>query len=314
MTLTNDGAPSATAPPRVVPRSGPRIAPRTPAGWVDIPYTRLTLAPLAPTIGAEVTGIDLRQPLDDDLFAEIHRALLEWKVLFFRDQHLSADEHEALGRRWGDLEWHPFARREHPGQDESRPKVFRLAKDEKSVGRENVWHTDVTWRECPSLGSLLRAVEVPAVGGDTLWADMAAAYDCLEADLKERIDGLTAVHDWWDSFGRAMAPEQRDALRPDFPAVEHPVVRTHPETGRKTLYVNAAFTQHIIGMEPAESAALLDVLYRQATYPEYQCRFRWQPGSVAQWDNRCTQHYAVPDFAGEHRRMERVTIEGDRPF
>jgi len=292
--------------------AGPRVAARTPTGWIDAPYTRFTLTPVAPTIGAEVTGIDLREPLDDEAHAELHRALLEWKVLFFRGQHLDAAQHHALGAHWGQLEWHPFASPSGFSEGEQE-KVVRLAKDDKAVGRENIWHSDVTWRECPSLGSILRAVEVPEVGGDTLWADMGAAYDCLDDDHKARINGLVAVHDWWDTFGRAMTAEERDALRPQFPPVEHPVVRTHPETGRKTLFVNAAFTQHIVGMDRDESDGLLDLLYRQATYPEYQVRFRWQPGDVAFWDNRSTQHYASSDYFPQKRVMERITIIGDRP-
>ena len=143
---------------------------------------------------------------------------------------------------------------------------------------------------------------------------MGAAYDLLDDEVKERIDGLSAVHDWWNSFGRGMSAEQRDALRPDFPAQEHPVVRTHPETGRKTIYVNAAFTQHIVGMDRAESDALLDVLYRQAAIPEVQCRFHWTPGALAIWDNRSTQHYAVSDYFPQRRVMERITVIGDRPY
>jgi taurine dioxygenase len=303
-----------TAAPSRRKLSGPLVAARTAPGWTDAPYTRFTLTPSNPTIGASITGLDLRPPLDDETHGELHRALLEWKVLFFRGQHLDADQHEALGRRWGRLEQHPFATTAIPGQAEARSMVVRFAKDGANAGRENLWHSDVTWRACPSLGSILRAVEVPAVGGDTLWADMGAAYDCLDDDVKERIDGLTAVHDWWTTFGRSMPEEERDALRPHFPAVEHPVVRTHPETGRKTLFVNVAFTQHIVGMEPAESAALLDFLYRQASYPEHQCRFHWEAGDLAFWDNRSTQHYAASDYFPQRRVMERITIVGDRPF
>lgn len=297
------------------PRSGPRIAARTPAGWIDAPYTRFALTPLSPTIGAEVSGLSLRTRPDDATRAELHRALLEWKVLFFRDQHLDRDQHLALAGCWGELEAHPFAGATTllPGQRDDLPKVMRFEKGPTVSGYENVWHSDVTWRVCPSLGSILRAVEVPPVGGDTLWADMGAAYDGLDEDVKARIDGLTAVHDWWDSFGANMPAGQRDALRPLFPAVEHPVVRTHPETGRRTLYVNAIFTQHVVGMPTDESAELLDLLYRQAAVPEYQCRFRWTAGSLAFWDNRSTQHYAVSDYFPQRRVMERVTIAGDRP-
>lgn len=304
---------TATAPPRLG-RAGPRIAPRTPKGWVDKPYTRFGIVPLSPTIGAEITGLSLAEPLDDEAFGELHRALLEWKVIFFRQANLTPKQHHVLGARWGELETHPFIKLVTSHQADDKPKVVRFEKGEGATGYENVWHSDVTWREAPSLGSLLHAIEVPDVGGDTLFADMAAAYDCLDPDVRERIDGLMAVHDWWDNFGRAMSAEQRDALRPDFPAVEHPVVRTHPETGRKTLYVNAAFTQHIVGMDPVESDQLLELLYRQAAYPEYQCRWRWTAGALAIWDNRATQHYASSDYWPKRRVMERITIVGDRPF
>jgi taurine dioxygenase len=181
------------------------------------------------------------------------------------------------------------------------------------AGYENAWHSDVTWRACPSLGSILRAIEVPAVGGDTLWADMGAAYDGLSDALKERIDGLVAEHDWIPTFGLGMDPKTRDELRKDFPAVEHPVVRTHPETGRKTLFVNRAFTQRIIGLPPEESSELLGLLYTQVTFPEYQCRYKWRAGDVAFWDNRSTQHYAASDYFPQRRVMERITVIGDRP-
>ncbi len=296
--------------------SGPRVASRTPEGWEDRPYTRFGLNPLTPTIGAEVSGVRLTD-VDHELRAELHRALLEWKVLCFRDQHLTSAEHGAFARQWGELEEHPFATRTRSFADRQRidaPEVVRLEKDAMAKGRENLWHADVTWRRCPSMGAVLRAVEVPTVGGDTSWADMGAAYDGLDDETKERIDGLVAVHDWVTTFGRAMDPAMRDGLRPHFPAVEHPVVRTHPETGRKTLFVNVAFTQHIVGLDDAEGPALLDHLYRQASYPEYQCRFHWTPGSVAFWDNRATQHYALSDYFPKRRVMERVSIIGDRPY
>ena len=309
-TLTTTSVPS--PPPRNGAGGGPRIARRVPEGWVERAPTRFTLRPCTPTIGAEISGVDL-SAMDDITFGELHRALLEWKVLFVRDAGLNADTHHALGVRWGGLEHHPFFKYTLAGNSDERPAVARFEKGVANGGYENVWHSDVSWREEPSLGSLLRAVEVPEVGGDTLWADMAAAYDCLDDDVKARIDGLTAVHDWWYSFGAMMTPEQRDALRPDFPPVEHPVVRTHPETGRKTLYVNAAFTQHIVGMDRDEGDALLELLYRQAAYPEYQCRFRWTPDAIAIWDNRATQHYATSDYFPHRRVMERITVAGDRP-
>jgi taurine dioxygenase len=302
-----------TAPPRGEKGGGPRIAARTPAQWVDAPYTQFTLQPYTPTIGAEVQGLSLTDPLDENTFNELHRALLEWKVLFFRDARLTQETHSALGRLWGELEAHPFMHYVMGAQPDA-PQVVRFEKGVDITGYENVWHSDVSWREVPSLGSLLHAIEVPAVGGDTLWADMGAAYDCLPDDIKAQIDDLTAVHDWWDSFGRGMPAEQRDRLRPLFPPQEHPVVRTHPETGRKTIYVNAIFTSHIVGLPADESAELLDLLFRQATFPEYQCRFHWTPGALAIWDNRATQHYATSDYFPQRRVMERITVIGDKPF
>ncbi|MEX2248507.1 MAG: TauD/TfdA family dioxygenase, partial [Parvibaculum sp.] len=192
-----------------------------------------------------------------------------------------------------------------------------ITHDKDSKGRENVWHSDVTWRECPSLGSVLRALEVPAVGGDTLFADMYAAYENLPDWVKEKIDGAVAVHDF-AHFRNMMRTRGRseaeiEEMNRKYPMVEHPVVRTHPETGRKGIYVNAAFAQHIVGMDKAESDAMLAYLYAQAAIPEYQCRFNWRKDSIAFWDNRACQHYAVSDYWPAVRRMERVTIIGDRP-
>ena len=300
-------------PPLTSRGAGPRIAERTPPGWEPKPYARFTIQPMSPTIGAEIGGISLADPLDDELQLELNRALLEWKVIFFRGQHLTGVQQAAFARHWGPLEAHPFVKLRTSTQPEDAPEVVRLEKGINAKGTENIWHSDVTWRESPSLGSVLRAIELPDVGGDTLWSDMGAAYDCLTDEVKERIDGLVAVHDWINTFGRGMDPAKRDELRPEFPAVEHPVVRTHPETGRKTLYVNQAFTQHIVGLDPDESAHLLDFLYRQAAYPEHQCRFRWTPGSIAFWDNRSTQHYAASDYYPNRRVMERITVAGDRP-
>ncbi|MCU1391314.1 MAG: taurine dioxygenase [Ilumatobacteraceae bacterium] len=298
--------------PSTVFHPGPHQLVRTPVGWQDLPYTRFTLQPLSPTIGAVVSGVSMADAVDAEMFGELNRALLEWKVLFFRNQHITPAEHATFASNWGALESHPFIKH-RSDQPEDMPEVVRLAKGPKMAGYENTWHSDVTWRLTPSLGSVLRAVEVPEVGGDTLWADMGAAYDGLSDATKERIDGLLAEHDWINSFGRGMDPATRDALRPDFPAVHHPVVRTHPETGRKTLYVNQAFTQHIVGMDPDESRDLLEHLYLRAAYPEFQCRFHWQAGDVAFWDNRSTQHYATSDYFPQTRVMERITVVGDRP-
>jgi taurine dioxygenase len=298
--------------PFVLHRPGPRVPSRTPEGWVDEPYTRFTLTPVAPVIGARIDGISLADPVDDELFAELNRALLEWKVLFFRGQDITPQQQAAFAAHWGPLESHPFIGLRDDQRAEA-PEVVRLEKGPEFGGYENVWHSDVTWRINPSLGSLLRAVEVPELGGDTLWADMGAAYDGLPAALREQVDGLVAEHDWVTTFGAFMSQERIDSLRPDFPPAHHPVIRTHPETGRRTIYVNRTFTQHIVGVDPEVSRELLEILYDQASHPELQCRWNWQVGDLAFWDNRSTQHYASSDYFPQRRVMERITVIGDRP-
>ena len=273
----------------------------------------LTILPMTPTIGAEVEGIDLSRPLDASTVSALRRALLDWKVLFFRDQDITTDQHLAFARNFGDLEVHPFAPQK-PGY----PEVLAITHDANSRGKENTWHSDVTWRLEPSLGSILRALEIPPVGGDTLFADMYAAYHGLKDEVKDRLEGRVAVHDFVNfrkgMRKRGVSEEEIAAFDRQYPKVEHPVIRTHPETGRKAIYVNAGFTQHIVGMEKAESDALLAHLYAQAAIPEYQCRFRWTPNAIAFWDNRASQHYAASDYFPAVRRMERVTVVGDRPY
>jgi taurine dioxygenase len=270
-------------------------------------FERIRVRPLGATLGAEIGGVDLAQ-IDDATFAEVERAFLEYKVVFFRDQDLGSPEQLAFARRFGELEEHPFL----PAA-EGHPQIVRFAKDERVVGVENVWHHDVTWRERPALGAVLRAREVPPVGGDTLFADMVAAYEGLDPELRRRIDGAVAVHDFSHSFGLAMSPEELAVRRAKFPPARHPVVRTHPVTGRRALFVNAIFTSHVEGLPREESDALLDLLYRQADVPESQCRFRWEKNSVAFWDNRSVQHYAASDYDPAPRVMERVAIAGDAP-
>jgi taurine dioxygenase len=292
---------------------GPRVVRRVPDDWEDRPYTRLKLEPATEVIGAEVRGVDLRVALDDELRDEIRRALLEWKVLFFRDQHLTPEQHLGFALAFGELEHHPFLK------EGDAPEIVRFEKgDDLSkpgrVGTENGWHSDVTWRVEPALGSILRAVEVPERGGDTLWSDMGCAYDNLPDKLKERVDGMTAVHSFLPVFGYAMSPEQREDAMKKYPPVEHPVVRTHPETGRKTLFVNAFFTERIVGLDGDENEEMIDRLCQQAMHPEWQVRLRWEPGTIAFWDNRSTQHYAVSDYWPEVRIMERATVAGDRPY
>ena len=272
-------------------------------------WTYITVRQLSPTIGAEITGVDLGRELSDELVGELHQALLEYKVLFFRDQDITSEDHLRFARHFGELEVHPFL---PPAADSAQ--LVSFAKDREVAGNENLWHSDVSWRIRPSLASVLRARAVPKIGGDTLFSDMYAAYECLDEATKDRIADLQAIHDFTHSFGRSMDADTLHARQQEFPAAEHPVVRTHPETGRKLLYVNRIFTSHIVGMDPDESIQLLEELCRNATYPEYQCRFHWEPNSIAFWDNRAVQHYAVNDYWPQRRVMERATIIGDRPF
>lgn len=271
-------------------------------------FERLKVEPMTPSIGAEISGIDLREDQDDAVIAEIRSALLAHKVVFFRDQFIGAVQHIAFARRFGTLEIHPATPRDQPN-----PEVLHIAHGPESKGKENFWHSDVTWRGEPSLGSILRAVEVPPVGGDTLFADMGAAFRSLSPAMQEWCRSLVAVHDIARVFAKRLGKEAEE-LHAKYPPQRHPVVRTHPETGEQALYVNTAFTSHIEGLSAKESEALLRHLYAAAAVPEIQCRFRWRAGSIAFWDNRAAQHYAASDYFPAVRRMERVTIAGDRPF
>jgi taurine dioxygenase len=274
------------------------------------------------SLGAELSNVSLADAAGDDaLFAEIKALLLKHKVLFLRDQDISRAAHVAFARRFGELEDHPAA-----SSDPENPGLVRIYKDLSSPPEhyENSWHCDATWREAPPMGAVLRCVEGPEVGGDTIWANMVQAYEDLPETIKEQIQGLRARHSIEWTFGAAMPMEQRQALKARFPDAEHPVVRTHPETGEKALFVNV-FTTHFVNFHtPANvrygqdfapgGANLLSYLISRAAIPEYQVRWRWTPNSVAIWDNRCTQHYAVQDYWPAVRKMERAAIVGDRPF
>ncbi|UOZ08573.1 TauD/TfdA family dioxygenase [Amycolatopsis sp. WQ 127309] len=292
----------------VTPTDGIVEGPRALRDNPGEPYELFRIRPLGRVIGAEIDGVDLARPVTPELRAELNRALLEWKVVFFRDQRITPAQQRAFASNWGELETNPFIPR---GEND---EVTRFERTASMPGFENIWHTDVTWRPNPALGSVLRLIEVPPVGGDTMWADMAAAYDNLPEDVRARIDGLTAVHDYLPGFDRFADPALLAQWQERFPPVEHPVVRTHPETGRRTLFVNQAFTTHVVGLDRAESDRLLRYLFLQAHTPEFQVRFSWRPDSVAFWDNRATQHYAVNDYHPHVRIAERVAIAGDRPF
>lgn len=273
-------------------------------------------------IGAELVGVRLADAIHDDgLFAEIRVQLLRHRVLFLRDQDISRAEHVAFARRFGELEDHPVA-----GSDPEHPGLVQIYKrpDQPMDRYENAWHTDATWREAPPLGCVLRCVECPPVGGDTMWANMALAYEKLPVEVKEQIEGLRANHSFESSFAAAMPLDKRLAMKAQYPDAEHPVVRIHPETGEKILFVNA-FTTHFTNYHTRErvrfgqdanpgAADLLRYLVSQAFIPEYQVRWRWKPNSIAIWDNRSTQHYAVMDYPACHRKMERAAIVGDKPF
>jgi taurine dioxygenase len=273
----------------------------------------LSITPLARTIGAEITGIDLRQLLTAELKQALYQIMVDWKVIFFRDQDITSEQHMMFAREFGELEVHPFA-----AKQSGPPEVLQIAHTAETPGHENLWHSDVTWRLQPSLGSVLLCRHSPEKGGDTLFSDMYAAYEGLTDEVKELIEGKVARHDFLGfrrrMKARGVSDEKIAEMQEKYPNPHHPVVRTHPDTGRRALYVNAAFTREIVDMDPGTSARLLEHLYAQAATPEYQCRFQWQTNSIAFWDNRACQHYAVSDYWPDERKMERATIIGDTPF
>jgi taurine dioxygenase len=269
---------------------------------------KLSVRKLAPTIGAELGGIDLALPLNNERLREIHEALLDNLVIFFRDQNLTPAQHKALGQRFGRLHIHPAPL----GVLDGDPEIIIVQADENSrhVAGE-LWHSDVSCDVDPPMASILHLKEVPSVGGDTLFANMYAVYEELSSSMQQFLAGLTAVHDGSRNYSGREPSSSRDS---GYPRAEHPVVRTHPITGRHALFVNRMFTTHIVELKKSESDALLDMLYRHIERPEFQCRFRWQPNSIAFWDNRCTQHLALWDYYPQRRYGHRVTIAGDKPF
>jgi alpha-ketoglutarate-dependent taurine dioxygenase len=284
----------------------------------------LDARPLTSSLGAEIHGVDLREPLAPSTVAELRQLWLRHKVVFVRDQHLEAHHQVAFAHAFGRLtRAHPVL----PGAIVEHPEVLVLdsrvarARPEyeptRARSRSHGWHTDVTFVDTPPTGSILAARQVPEAGGDTLWADTQAAYEGLDEPLHRLVYGLTAVHDGSRTFGGFLAAgfpvEWEGDLRPTLEPVEHPVVRTHPETGARSLFVNPEFTSHIVGLSPRESDALLTVLYEHMTVPEFTVRWRWRAGDVAFWDNRTTMHYATQDYGDAHRIMHRVTLRGDRP-
>ena len=273
-----------------------------------MPYVSIQVDKLTPHAGAEIRGVNLSQPLDERTFKEIHDALIDSGVIFFRDQHITPDQQKAFGRLFGELHMHPAAPRELA----DHPEILVIHADEKSkhVAGEN-WHSDVSCDLEPPMGSILYMHELPPVGGDTLFASMYAAYEALSEPMKRFLEPLTAMHEGEHVYrGRYGV----DDTGKTFPRAEHPVVRTHPVSGRKALYVNGGFTTRIVQLKRPESDALLQFLYRHVETPEFHCRFRWQVNSIAFWDNRCMQHHAMWDYYPQRRHGHRVTIRGDKPF
>ena len=276
----------------------------------------LTIQPLTGAMGAEISGVQLGQLSASD-FAQVQTALFEYGAVFFRDQELSHADQIAFARRFGELEVHPIVNgmEDHP----EIIKVLKPAGDSATFGTG--WHSDNSFFEQPSLGSVLYGVTIPPQGGDTLFASQYLAYDALSPGLKATLDGMTAVHTAGPAYTSETAKEKYEGKTPItyrwsdsvHAEVEHPVVRTHPATGRKALYVNRMFTQRFTGWTAAESQGLLNFLYEHCAKPDFCCRFRWQPKSVALWDNRCVQHYALDDYQAYERLMYRVTISGERP-
>jgi len=281
-------------------------------------FTRIDVRPVSGTLGAEILGVDLNQA-DEETIEQIHRAFLRYHVIFFRDQSLSIDSHKDFARRFGTLNIHPqyVPLRGHP-------EVLSVTKEPLDIHNVGgLWHSDLTFLERPPMGSILYALEVPDWGGDTQFANQALAYESLTEACQNLLSGLRALHSDRGLSERKEA-QKRNATRSlkiaesamDQPPVAslHPIVRTHPQTGRKSLFVNRAFTIHFEDMTEEESRPLLNFLYEHAVKPEFTCRFRWKKHSIAMWDNRCVQHYALNDYSGKRRHMHRVTVDGDKPF
>ena len=278
-------------------------------------YQKIQVERRSPHLGAFIEGVDLTAPLDDETVAEVRTALLEFCVIFFRNQPISGEQQLQLAARFGEIdEPHPVF-----DNDKNDPRLTIIESKGRAHDSEHYWHTDVTYQQAPSMGSILAAKKIPESGGDTLFASMYAAYDTLSAPIRKMCEELTAQH----SFERGWATTYRmfeggedklHELKKIFPLMTHPVLRSHPETGRTALYVNEYYTSRINELSEAESEALLKLLHHHAQLPDFQIRHSWQTNDIAFWDNRCTQHYASNDYGAAHRVMNRVTLVGDRPY
>ncbi len=272
-------------------------------------YHSIELRKSSPNIGAEVFGVDLSKPLGNQQFQEVHDALMDCLVLFFRDQRLSVEQQKELGRRFGKLHTHPASPDVVPGHPEVM--VIKADATSKHIAGED-WHSDVSCDPEPPMGTILHLTEVPPDGGgDTMFANMYLAYETLSEPIRKLVDGLTAIHDGEPFYRGRYDVDDRSKK---YPRAEHPVVRTHPVTGKKCLFVNRFFTTRIVGLQRNESDAILGLLFRHIETPELSVRFKWQPNSVAFWDNRCTQHHALWDYYPNKRYGHRVTICGDKPY
>jgi len=274
----------------------------------------LTITPISSALGAQISGVDITQPLSVEQRDAIEQALLKHQVLFFREQPLNPQQQAHFAANFGDLHIHPI----YPNVPQ-QPEVLILDTAVTDVRDNAIWHTDVTFLPTPALGAVLSAKLLPAFGGDTLWASGIAAYEALSAPMQTLLQGLTATHDFTKSFplerfGTTAEDLARwEEARQKNPPLSHPVIRTHPVSGRKSLFVNDGFTTRINELEPTESQAILKLLFAHATRPEFTIRWRWQESDVAFWDNRVTQHYAVDDYRPQRRVMHRATILGDVP-
>jgi len=275
--------------------------------------TDIRVTKIAGALGAEITGIDLTQTITDNLFSSIKNAFLAHQVIFFRDQDISPAQHHALASRFGPLQAHPA----YP-HIEGYPELTILESTPENPTKIEKWHTDMTFGPRPPMGSILHGVELPPFGGDTMWSSMSAAFEGLSLKMQEFLEGLTAVHDFAFGFKESLAepggPERLQQAMAANPPVVHPVIRTHPETGKKGIFVNSLFTRNIAELSSNESDNLLSFLYKHSIQPEFTCRFRWEKNSIAIWDNRITQHKPINDYFPNYRRMQRITIDGDKPY
>jgi len=291
----------------VIEAGSKRGGPRSVAQWEsDHEYRYISLRRATPNVGAFIDDIDVSR-LDEPTFNEVRRALAEHCVLFFRNQDISTEDHIAFGRRFGDLDVHPAA-----ANATGHPEILVIAADEHS-SRANgeAWHSDVSCQTEPPMASILHMHETPPSGGDTMFSSMYAAYEALSPRMQSYLEGLTALHDGEHVY-RGLYDNVAD--KPKYPRAEHPIVRTHPESGRKCLFVNRSFTTKIVGLPIDEGNAILQYLYAHMEHPNFQVRFNWEPRSIAMWDNRCAQHRAIWDYWPHRRYGHRVTVKGDRPF